>query len=220
MSFDDIKALAHPVLRHRVLTNFRAESEGVTTRRADRRAAQDGAAAEVGDVKERTSCEGSRRAGRRVRARSLEVDAVRSHHMETHVVPGARFVDPKVLARIKDLELLARYGRRRVHQRPAPRAVLRRVDRLRRASRLRGRRRHPPRGLAAVRAHRPVLRQAVRGGHQRQLLGPARRLEVDGRSRARASRSSSTASSWRRASRTCRTGSAIASASSRSTRTS
>jgi uncharacterized protein (DUF58 family) len=29
--------------------------------------------------------------------------------METHVIPGARFVDPKVLARIKDLELLARH---------------------------------------------------------------------------------------------------------------
>jgi MoxR-like ATPase len=29
VSFDDIKALAHPVLRHRVLTNFRAESEGI-----------------------------------------------------------------------------------------------------------------------------------------------------------------------------------------------
>jgi uncharacterized protein (DUF58 family) len=28
--------------------------------------------------------------------------------METHLIPGARFVDPKVLARIKDLELLAR----------------------------------------------------------------------------------------------------------------
>jgi len=28
--------------------------------------------------------------------------------METHAIPGARFVDPKVLARIKDLELLAR----------------------------------------------------------------------------------------------------------------
>ena len=28
---DDIRALAHPVLRHRVLTNFRAESEGITT---------------------------------------------------------------------------------------------------------------------------------------------------------------------------------------------
>lgn len=31
VSFDDIKAMAHPVLRHRVLVNFRAESEGVTT---------------------------------------------------------------------------------------------------------------------------------------------------------------------------------------------
>jgi uncharacterized protein (DUF58 family) len=28
--------------------------------------------------------------------------------METHLVPGARFVDPKVLARVKDLDLLAR----------------------------------------------------------------------------------------------------------------
>src|SRR6185503_6953790 len=31
VSFDDIKAMAHPVMRHRVLTNFRAESEGVST---------------------------------------------------------------------------------------------------------------------------------------------------------------------------------------------
>jgi len=31
VSFDDIRAMAHPVLRHRVLMNFRAESEGVTT---------------------------------------------------------------------------------------------------------------------------------------------------------------------------------------------
>src|SRR3989442_4232290 len=31
VSFEDIRSLAHPVLRHRVLTNFRAESEGVTT---------------------------------------------------------------------------------------------------------------------------------------------------------------------------------------------
>ena len=59
--------------------------------------------------------------------------------------------------------------RRRLHQRAAPRAVLRRVDRLRRAPRLRAGRRHPARGLAAVRAHGPVLRQAVRSGHQRQL---------------------------------------------------
>jgi len=31
VSFDDVRSMAHPVLRHRVLTNFRAESEGVTT---------------------------------------------------------------------------------------------------------------------------------------------------------------------------------------------
>ena len=31
VAFDDIRALAHPVLRHRILTNFRAESEGVTS---------------------------------------------------------------------------------------------------------------------------------------------------------------------------------------------
>jgi len=31
VSFEDIRALAHPVLRHRVLTNFRAQSEGVTS---------------------------------------------------------------------------------------------------------------------------------------------------------------------------------------------
>jgi len=31
VSFEDIRAMAHPVLRHRVLTNFRAESEGINT---------------------------------------------------------------------------------------------------------------------------------------------------------------------------------------------
>ena len=31
VSFDDVRALAHPVLRHRVLTNFHAGSEGITT---------------------------------------------------------------------------------------------------------------------------------------------------------------------------------------------
>ena len=31
VTFDDVRALAHPVMRHRVLKNFHAESEGVTT---------------------------------------------------------------------------------------------------------------------------------------------------------------------------------------------
>ena len=30
VEFDDVRALAHPVLRHRILTNFHAESERVT----------------------------------------------------------------------------------------------------------------------------------------------------------------------------------------------
>jgi MoxR-like ATPase len=30
VSFDDIKAMAHPVLRHRILLNYRAEAEGIT----------------------------------------------------------------------------------------------------------------------------------------------------------------------------------------------
>jgi MoxR-like ATPase len=33
VSFEDVRALAHPVLRHRILTNFHAESERVTTDR-------------------------------------------------------------------------------------------------------------------------------------------------------------------------------------------
>src|SRR6187549_3208075 len=31
VSFEDIRALAHPVLRHRIITNFHAQSEGVST---------------------------------------------------------------------------------------------------------------------------------------------------------------------------------------------
>jgi MoxR-like ATPase len=31
VSFEDIRALAHPVMRHRILTNFHAESEGIDT---------------------------------------------------------------------------------------------------------------------------------------------------------------------------------------------
>src|SRR5687768_17251231 len=31
VSFEDIRALAHPVLRHRIISNFHAQSEGVTT---------------------------------------------------------------------------------------------------------------------------------------------------------------------------------------------
>ena len=29
VSFEDVRALAHPVLRHRIITNFNAEAEGI-----------------------------------------------------------------------------------------------------------------------------------------------------------------------------------------------
>ncbi len=31
VSFEDVRAIAHPILRHRIITNFHAQSEGVTT---------------------------------------------------------------------------------------------------------------------------------------------------------------------------------------------
>lgn len=31
VTFDDIRALAHPVMRHRVLINFHAQSEGMSS---------------------------------------------------------------------------------------------------------------------------------------------------------------------------------------------
>jgi len=31
VNFEDVRSLAHPVMRHRIITNFHAQSEGVTT---------------------------------------------------------------------------------------------------------------------------------------------------------------------------------------------
>jgi MoxR-like ATPase len=31
VSFDDLQAVAHPALRHRLIPNFEAEAEGITT---------------------------------------------------------------------------------------------------------------------------------------------------------------------------------------------
>ena len=57
MSFDDIRALAHPVLRHRVLTNFRAESEGITTDSIIDELLTRGAGAEERDVEQTGTAE-------------------------------------------------------------------------------------------------------------------------------------------------------------------
>ena len=50
VSFEDIRALAHPVLRHRVLTNFHAQSEGDHDRQMIDRLLESGADAELGNV--------------------------------------------------------------------------------------------------------------------------------------------------------------------------
>jgi hypothetical protein len=84
VSFDDVRALAHPVLRHRIITNFHAQSEGVTTDAIVDRPARRRAAPAFGDV-------GSDRCRSRLtpsRARG--------------------FMDPAVLARIGNLELVSR----------------------------------------------------------------------------------------------------------------
>ncbi len=84
--------------------------------------------------------------------------------------------------------------RRRLHQRPASRAVLRRVDRLRRAPRLRAGRRHPARGLEAVRAHRRYFVKQYEADTNANLCRAARRLEVHGVRERRGDASCSTAS--------------------------
>ena len=157
VSFDDIRALAHPVLRHRIITNFHAQSEGVTTDQTivDRLLRRRLPAAAIGDVDERAADSPERHPRRAVHG---------SRGARAHREPGAR---------------VAR-GRRRLHQRPAQGAVLRRLGRLRRAPRLRAGRRHPPHGLEAVGAHRPLLHQGVRSRDEHELLGAARRVEVDG----------------------------------------
>ena len=62
VSFEDVRALAHPVLRHRILTNFHAESERVVRRR-DRQPAPGNAAAAFRDVGDEPSTGLRRRRG-------------------------------------------------------------------------------------------------------------------------------------------------------------
>ena len=81
--------------------------------------------------------------------------------VETHAIPGARFMDPVVLARIGNLELVSRRWSTGSST-ACTRRPTRRLGRLRGASRLCARRRHPADGLAAVGAHRSLLHQGAR----------------------------------------------------------
>ncbi|MDZ7630829.1 MAG: DUF58 domain-containing protein [Gemmatimonadaceae bacterium] len=83
VSFEDIRALAAPVLRHRVLLNFHAQSE--------RRHARD-------MLVEIAAGSGAACHGR----------GMSSHAREQSCSASARFVDPAVLARVGNLEFVAR----------------------------------------------------------------------------------------------------------------
>ena len=110
VSFEDIRALAHPVLRHRVLTNFHAQSEGHHQRHARSISCSRPCRCRARECRScvcSERCEGLRSDGcptsSAIRAvQELTSDTIRSFH------PGARFVDPVVLARIGNLELVAR----------------------------------------------------------------------------------------------------------------
>ena len=152
VSVEDIQALAQPILRHRIITNFYAESERITSD-AHRRAAARGRAAAA-----RAGCS----AWPYDRAREL------------------RFLDPAVVARLGTLELKARTvvegflsG---LHRSPFKgfsvefaeyRQYLPGDDLV--DDRLEG-----------LRAQRPALRQEVRGGDQPRVPPAARRQRVDG----------------------------------------
>ena len=107
MSFEDIRALAHPVLRHRVLTNFHAESEGITSDSIIDQLLEAVPTPGVGHVavSEQRVMGLTIRSAAMARARGEGPHATKNG---THSLPGARFVDPKVLARIGNLELLAK----------------------------------------------------------------------------------------------------------------
>ena len=49
VAVEDIQALAYPVFRHRILPNFHAESEGITSEEHHHAVAGDGSRAEIGN---------------------------------------------------------------------------------------------------------------------------------------------------------------------------
>ena len=89
VSFEDIRALTHPILRHRIITNFHAQSEGITTDIL------------VDRLLEAVPLPAFRHVGG---DRTMSLLGART----PAAVPGARFMDPVVLARIGNLELVSR----------------------------------------------------------------------------------------------------------------
>ncbi len=103
------------MLRHRVLTNFRAESEGITSDSIIDELLTAVPVPKSGNVDD-DRLQSTQRSQRRIgfsavsaSASAVYVDRSERPHAISTAIPGARFVDPKVLARVGNLELLARH---------------------------------------------------------------------------------------------------------------
>ena len=156
VSVADIQALARPVLRHRVIPNFYAESERVTADNLVERLLE---------------------AVPRAAQRNVAMPAAASTPRDL------RFLDPAVIARLGTMELKARTvvegflsG---LHRSPLQ-GIQRRV---RRVPAVPARRRSVHARLEGLRAQRPALRQEVRGRNQPRVPPAARRERLDGVSR-------------------------------------
>ena len=172
VSIKDIQALAKPILRHRIMTNFYAESERINSGRDRRAAARDGAGAEERNVA---------MAAERARA----------------AVPRSRGRGAPRHARAEGA-----HDRRRVSVGPAPQPVQGLQRRVRRVPAVHARRRPRDDRLEGLRAQRPPLRQEVRGGDQPRLPPDARRQRLDGLRLARHDQARVRRSAWPRRSAT------------------
>ena len=163
---DDIRALVHPTFRHRILVSYRAEAEG---RDASRRS--------IDRLLE--TVKGPRPADASDPAHSTS----RSRHQPRGDMRGVPqcLVHRPARADADQEPAAARQGRRRGFlERPAPQPVSRLLGRVHRVPPVHARRRPALSRLAALRPHRPLLHQAVRGRDEPALLPAGRSEPLDG----------------------------------------
>ena len=91
-----------------------------------------------------------------------------------------KYLDPQTLASLEGLDLQARLVVEGYVAGHASQPVPRLLRRVRRAPRIRARRRHPPRRLESLVEDRQALPQAVRGGDQPAPLPAAGYQRIDG----------------------------------------
>ena len=140
VSIKDIQALAKPILRHRIMTNFYAESERITPDAIVERLIETVPLPQERHV----------------------ADAASSARERQFLDPGGRRAPGHARAE-------GAHDRRRLSVRPAPQPVQGLQRRVRRVPAVHPRRRSVDDRLEGLRAQRSPLRQEVRGGDQPRL---------------------------------------------------